>query len=199
MKVTATEIPGVLVLEPRVFADGRGDFFESFNAAAFAEAVGRQVAFVQDNQSTSRRHVLRGLHYQQPRPQGKLVRVVAGAVFDVAADIRPDSPTFGRWVGVELSADNRRQLWVPEGLAHGFLVLSDAAEVLYKTTTFYAPDCERCLRWDDPTLAIDWPLAAPPTLSPRDAAAGTLGNPGQVLPRVASNASAGGRDDRPGS
>jgi dTDP-4-dehydrorhamnose 3,5-epimerase len=174
MQVTPTEIPGVLVLEPRVFADDRGSFFESFNARAFAEAVGWEVAFVQDNQSTSRRHVLRGLHYQEPHPQGKLVRALAGTIFDVAADIRPGSPTFGHWVGVELSAENRRQLWVPEGLAHGFLVLSESAEVLYKTTDFYAPGCEKCLRWDDPTLAIQWPLAAPPVLSPRDAAAPLL-------------------------
>lgn len=174
MQVTPTEIPGVLILEPRVFADDRGAFFESFNARAFAAAVGREVSFVQDNQSTSRRHVLRGLHYQDPKPQGKLVRALAGAIFDVAADIRPESPTFGRWVGVELSAENRRQIWVPEGLAHGFLVLSELAEVLYKTTDFYAPDCEQCIRWDDPTLAIQWPLAAEPVLSPRDAAAATL-------------------------
>jgi len=174
VNVVATEIPGVLLLEPRVFTDDRGAFFESFNAAAFAAAVGRPVSFVQDNQSTSRRHVLRGLHYQEPRPQGKLVRVLAGAIFDVAADIRPGSPSFGRWVGIELSAENRRQLWVPEGLAHGFLVLSESAEVLYKTTDFYAPGCEKCLRWDDPTLGIRWPLSAPPLLSPRDAAATTL-------------------------
>lgn len=174
MNVVATEIPGVLLLEPRVFTDDRGAFFESFNAAAFAAAVGRPVSFVQDNQSTSRRHVLRGLHYQEPRPQGKLVRVVAGAIYDVAADIRPGSPSFGRWVGSELSAENRRQLWVPEGLAHGFLVLSESADVLYKTTDFYAPGCEKCLRWDDPTLGIRWPLSAPPLLSPRDAAAATL-------------------------
>lgn len=176
MNVVATEIPGVLLLEPRVFTDERGAFFESFNAAAFAAAVGRPVSFVQDNQSTSRRHVLRGLHYQEPKPQGKLVRVLAGGIYDVAADIRPDSPTFGRWVGVELTAENRRQLWVPEGLAHGFLVLSESAEVLYKTTDFYAPGCEKCLRWDDPTLGIRWPLSAPPLLSPRDAAGAVLGN-----------------------
>ena len=178
MNVTPTEIPDVLVLSPRVFADDRGSFFESFNRRAFAEAVGREVEFVQDNQSTSRRHVLRGLHYQEPQPQGKLVRALAGTIYDVAADIRPGSATFGRWVGVELSAANRRQLWVPEGLAHGFLVLSESAEVLYKTTDFYAPSCERCLRWDDPTLAIRWPLTAPPLLSPRDAAAPTLGDRG---------------------
>ena len=178
MKAMPTDIPGVLVLEPRVFTDDRGSFFESFNERAFTEAVGREVAFVQDNHSTSRRHVLRGLHYQEPKPQGKLIRVVAGAIYDVAADIRPGSPTFGRWVGVELSAENRRQLWVPEGLAHGFLVLSDTAEVLYKTTAFYAPNCEQCLRWDDPTLAIQWPLTGPPVLSPRDAAASLLARPG---------------------
>ena len=178
MTVTPTEIPGVLLLEPRVFADDRGAFFESFNARAFAEAVGQDVSFVQDNQSTSRRHVLRGLHYQEPNPQGKLVRALAGAIYDVAADIRPESPTFGRWVGVELSAENRRQLWVPEGLAHGFLVLSDSADVLYKTTDFYAPACEKCVRWDDPFLGIRWPLSAPPVLSPRDAAAPTLGDRG---------------------
>jgi len=177
VNVVATEIPGVLLLEPRVFTDDRGAFFESFNAAAFAAAVGRPVSFVQDNQSTSRRHVLRGLHYQEPKPQGKLVRVVAGVIYDVAADIRPGSSSFGRWVGVELSAANRRQLWVPEGLAHGFLVLSESAEVLYKTTDFYAPGCEKCLRWDDPTLAIRWPLSAPPLLSPRDAAGAVLGHP----------------------
>ena len=178
MNVTPTEIPDVLVLSPRVFADDRGSFFESFNRRAFAEAVGREVEFVQDNQSTSRRHVLRGLHYQEPQPQGKLVRALAGTIYDVAADIRPGSATFGRWVGVELSAANRLQLWVPEGLAHGFLVLSESADVLYKTTDFYAPSCERCLRWDDPTLAIRWPLTAPPLLSPRDAAAATLGDRG---------------------
>ena len=177
MTVTPTAIPDVLLLEPQVFTDDRGSFFESFNSRAFAEAVGREVAFVQDNHSTSRRHVLRGLHYQDPRPQGKLVRTLAGTIYDVAADIRPESPTFGRWVGVELSAENRRQLWVPEGLAHGFLVLSDVAEVLYKTTEFYAPGCEQCIRWDDPTLAIGWPLSAEPVLSPRDAAAGPLDRP----------------------
>ena len=174
MNVTPTVISDVLVVEPRVFTDDRGTFHESFNARAFAAAVGREIAFVQDNHSTSRRHVLRGLHYQDPRPQGKLVRCVIGTIFDVAADIRPGSPTFGRWVGVELSAANHRQLWVPEGLAHGFLVLSDSADVLYKTTDFYDPGCERCLRWDDPTLGIGWPLEGPPILSARDAAAACL-------------------------
>ncbi|MFM1903450.1 MAG: hypothetical protein RLZZ440_1350 [Planctomycetota bacterium] len=171
MKITATTIPGVLVIEPRVFADDRGAFFESYNSRAFAEAVGSPVEFVQDNQSTSRRHVLRGLHFQEPHAQGKLVRALAGTIYDVAADIRPDSPTYGTWVGVELSAENHKQLWVPEGLAHGFLVLSETAEVLYKTTDFYAPGCEKCIRWDDPRLAIAWPLTAEPLLSPRDAAA----------------------------
>lgn len=171
MKVTATTIPGVLVIEPRVFADDRGAFFESYNTRAFAEAVGSAVEFVQDNQSTSRRHVLRGLHFQEPHAQGKLVRALVGTIYDVAADIRPDSPTYGTWVGVELSAENHKQLWVPEGLAHGFLVLSETAEVLYKTTDYYAPGCEKCIRWDDPRLAIEWPLSADPLLSPRDAAA----------------------------
>jgi len=171
MKVTATNIPGVLVIEPRVFADDRGAFFESYNSQSFSEAVGEPIDFVQDNHSRSRRHVLRGLHFQDPHPQGKLVRALAGSIYDVAADIRPDSPTFGTWVGVELSAENHRQLWVPAGLAHGFLVLSETAEVLYKTTDFYAPGCEQCIRWDDPRLSIEWPLTAPPVLSPRDAEA----------------------------
>lgn len=170
MNVVRTEIPDVLILEPRVFEDERGCFFESFNHRAFEGAVGADVRFVQDNHSFSRKNVLRGLHYQVQHPQGKLVRVVRGAVFDVAADIRPGSPTHGRWVGVELSAENRRQLWVPPGLAHGFLVLSDCADFLYKTTDYYAPAHERCVVWDDPTLAIDWPLAGPPLLSPKDAA-----------------------------
>ena len=171
MKVTATTIPGVLVIEPRIFADDRGAFFESYNSRGFAEAVGSAVEFVQDNQSTSRRHVLRGLHFQEPHAQGKLVRALGGTIYDVAADIRPDSPTYGTWVGVELSAENHKQLWVPEELAHGFLVLSETAEVLYKTTDYYAPGCEKCIHWDDPRLAINWPLTAPPLLSPRDAEA----------------------------
>jgi dTDP-4-dehydrorhamnose 3,5-epimerase len=166
-----TDIPDVFILEPKVFGDDRGAFFESFNADVFRKATGFEGAFVQDNQSRSRRHVLRGLHYQDPKPQGKLIRVVAGAIFDVAVDIRPDSPTCGHWVGVELSAENRRQLWVPPGLAHGFLTLSDTADVLYKASDFYAPGCERCIRWDDPTVAIQWPLTGEPILSPRDAAA----------------------------
>lgn len=170
MNVVATAIPGVLILEPRIFTDERGSFHESFNQRVFEDAVGSPVSFVQDNHSHSRRGVLRGLHYQEVQPQGKLVRVVAGAVFDVAADIRPDSPTFGRWLGLELSAANRRQLWIPPGLAHGFLVLSDSADLLYKTTDYYAPQHERCVLWNDPTLAVQWPLAGPPILSPRDAA-----------------------------
>ena len=170
MNVTPTAIPDVLLLEPRVYADERGFFFESFNERAFTEAVGGPTRFVQDNHSHSVRGVLRGLHYQAAQPQGKLVRVVAGVVFDVAVDIRADSPTCGRWVGLELSAANRRQLWIPPGLAHGFLVLSDTADVLYKTTDYYAPREERCILWSDPTLAIGWPLAGPPILSAKDAA-----------------------------
>jgi dTDP-4-dehydrorhamnose 3,5-epimerase len=171
MKATATAIPGVLILDPTVYEDERGFFFESFNEATFAAAVGGPVAFVQDNHSRSRRHVLRGLHHQMPQPQGKLVRVVQGAVFDVAADIRPGSPTYGAWVGVELTADNRRQLWIPPGLAHGFLVLSDVADVLYKTTTYFLREGDRSIAWNDPTLAVAWPLTAEPILSAKDATA----------------------------
>lgn len=174
MNVIPTSIPGVLVLEPRVFGDSRGFFFESFNQRDFDQAIGWPTTFVQDNHSRSGRGVLRGLHYQALQPQGKLVRVVAGAVFDVAVDIRPDSPTCGRWMGVELTAENKRQLWIPPGLAHGFLVLSDTAEFLYKTTDFYAPEHERCIVWNDPVLDIRWPLAGPPNLSARDAAGMTF-------------------------
>jgi dTDP-4-dehydrorhamnose 3,5-epimerase len=174
MNATPTAVDGVLIMSPRVFEDARGHFFESFNQRAFEAAVGGPVTFVQDNHSFSRKNVLRGLHYQVEHPQGKLVRVVHGAVFDVAVDIRPESATFGRWVGVELSADNRRQLWVPPGLAHGFLVLSDTAEFLYKTTDYYAPSCERCILWNDPTLAIEWPLTELPVISPKDAQGMTL-------------------------
>jgi dTDP-4-dehydrorhamnose 3,5-epimerase len=176
MNVETTAIEGVLVLQPKVFGDARGFFLESFNQKVFDEAVGRHVDFVQDNHSRSARGVLRGLHFQRgEKAQGKLVRVVAGAVFDVAVDIRRDSPTFGRWVGVELSADNHRQMWVPPGLAHGFLVLSPTADFLYKTTEFYSPQHEGAVRWDDPDLAIAWPdVGAPPTLSAKDAAAGRL-------------------------
>jgi len=173
MKIEKTAIEGVLLLEPRVFGDARGFFMESFNQQAFDAAVGEPVAFVQDNHSRSARGVLRGLHFQRaPHAQGKLVRVVAGAVFDVAVDIRPGSATYGRWCGAELSADNHRQLWIPAGLAHGFLVLSDSADFLYKTTDYYAPQADGALRWDDPDIGIAWPDAgAPPLLSPKDAAA----------------------------
>ena len=170
MNVTPTAIPDVLLLTPKVFGDDRGFFFESFNAKAFRAVIGRDTHFVQDNHSRSGRGVLRGLHYQVEQPQGKLVRVVAGAVFDVAVDIRPDSSTFGRWVGVELTADNKHQLWIPPGLAHGFLVLSETAEFLYKTTDYYAPAHERCILWNDPVLDIRWPLAGQPILSAKDAA-----------------------------
>lgn len=169
MNVIQTAIPEVLILEPRVFGDARGFFFESYNQRAFQDATGWAPAFVQDNHSGSARGVLRGLHYQIRQPQGKLVRVVAGEVYDVAVDLRQSSPTFGRWVGSHLSADNRRQMWVPPGFAHGFLVLSEFAEVLYKATDFYAPEHERCIAWNDPGLAIDWPLDGPPMLSAKDA------------------------------
>lgn len=170
MQVTATAIADVLLLEPKVFGDERGFFFESFNARVFKEATGLDVTFVQDNHSKSARHVLRGLHYQTQQAQGKLVRVVAGEVFDVVADIRPESPTYGKWIGEILSAQNQRQLWVPQGLAHGFLVLSENAEFLYKTTDYYAPQFEKCIAWNDSTLSIDWPLhGAMPSLSAKDA------------------------------
>ncbi|HEY0286017.1 MAG TPA: dTDP-4-dehydrorhamnose 3,5-epimerase [Pseudomonas sp.] len=168
MKVTASEVPDVLIIEPKVFGDERGFFYESFNAKAFAEQTGVTAQFVQDNHSRSQKGVLRGLHYQVEHAQGKLVRVTAGEVFDVAVDIRRSSPTFGRWVGVHLSAQNARQLWIPPGFAHGFLVLSDDAEFLYKTTDYYTPSAERCIRWDDPELAIDWGVSAPPKLSAKD-------------------------------
>jgi len=158
VNVIPTAIPDVLVMEPKVFGDERGFFFESFNRRAFAAAVGRDADFVQDNHSRSARGVLRGLHYQIEQAQGKLVRVVSGAVFDVAVDIRRSSPTFGKWVGEILSAENKRMLWVPEGFAHGFLVLSETADFLYKTTDYYAPAAERSIAWDDPTLAVQWPL-----------------------------------------
>ncbi|MGZ4994368.1 MAG: dTDP-4-dehydrorhamnose 3,5-epimerase [Methylobacter sp.] len=169
MKAIPTALPDVLVIEPKVFGDGRGFFFESFNQAQFEAAIGRPVHFVQDNHSRSVKNVLRGLHYQIQQPQGKLVRVVAGEVFDVAVDIRKSSPTFGQWVGEILSADNKRQLWIPEGFAHGFLVLSDTAEFLYKTTDYYAPEYERSIAWNAPTLAINWPLQTTPVLSAKDA------------------------------
>jgi len=170
MKVTATAIADVLLLEPKIFGDDRGFFFESFNARVFAQATGLNVTFVQDNHSKSARHVLRGLHYQTQQAQGKLVRVVSGEVFDVVADVRPESPTYGTWVGEILSAHNHRQMWVPPGLAHGFLVLSETAEFLYKTTDYYAPEFERCIAWNDKKLNIDWPLSgATPSLSAKDA------------------------------
>ena len=169
MNATPLAIADVLLLEPRVFGDDRGFFFESHNQVVFDRLVGQETRFVQDNHSLSARGVLRGLHYQIRQPQGKLVRVIAGEVFDVAVDIRRGSPTFGRWVGEVLSAANRRQLWIPPGLAHGFVVLSESAEFLYKTTDYWAAHYERCIRWDDPTLAIDWPLAVPPVLSGKDA------------------------------
>ena len=167
MKATRLAIPDVVLIEPKVFGDARGFFFESFNQKAFNEATGTQHEFVQDNHSRSAKGVLRGLHYQVQQPQGKLVRVVRGAVFDVAVDIRKGSPTFGQWVGEELSEDNHRQLWVPPGFAHGFVVLSDTAEFLYKTTDYYAPQFERCIMWNDPTLDIDWPTQLP-ILSDKD-------------------------------
>ncbi len=174
MKASATAIEGVLILEPKVFGDTRGFFMESYNRRTFADVSGLDIDFVQDNHSRSARGVLRGLHYQLRQPQGKLVRVAAGAVFDVAVDIRRASPTFGRWVGVELTAENQRQLWVPAGLAHGFVVLSESADFLYKTTDYYAPEHERCIAWDDPAIGIAWPLAAhgihAPLLSAKDRA-----------------------------
>lgn len=170
MNVTPTAIPDLLLLEPRVFRDGRGSFFESYNRSVFAAATGLEVDFVQDNQSRSGPGVLRGLHYQIRQPQGKLVRVAAGAIFDVAVDLRRGSPTFGRWAGAELSSENFRQMWVPAGFAHGFLVLGgEAADVIYKTTDYYAPAHERCLRWNDPEIAIEWPpIVGEPVLSPKD-------------------------------
>lgn len=173
MQIERTAIDGVLILRPKVFGDPRGFFLESFNQRGFDAAAGREVRFVQDNHSRSGRGVLRGLHFQRaPHAQGKLVRVTQGTVWDVAVDIRPDSPTFGRWVGAELSGENHVQFWLPEGMAHGFVVLSDSADFLYKTTDYYAPQAEGAIRWDDPDLAIAWPaLGAPPTLSGKDAAA----------------------------
>lgn len=171
MKATPTAIPEVLVIEPKVFGDARGFFYESFNGRAFDEAVGRHVEFVQDNHSRSAKGVLRGLHYQLAQTQGKLVRVARGAVFDVAVDIRRTSPTFGQWVGVELTEDNHKQLWVPEGFAHGFLVLSESADFLYKTTDYYAPAHERAIRWDDKAVGIRWPdIGIAPILSAKDLA-----------------------------
>jgi dTDP-4-dehydrorhamnose 3,5-epimerase len=171
-----TEIPDVWILEPKVFGDERGFFYESFNANQFREATGVADEFVQDNHSRSAKNVLRGLHYQVQQPQGKLVRVVSGAVFDVAVDIRAKSPTFGKWVGVELSAENKRQLWIPKGFAHGFVVTSESAEFLYKTTDYYAPQFERSIRWDDPEIGIQWPAGIMPILSKKDDAAHSFAN-----------------------
>ncbi|MDM0049019.1 dTDP-4-dehydrorhamnose 3,5-epimerase [Variovorax sp. J22R115] len=177
MKVKPTSIPDVLVIEPKVFGDARGFFYESFNQIAFDEAVGRHVDFVQDNHSRSAKGVLRGLHYQIKQTQGKLVRCVRGAVFDVAVDIRKSSSTFGKWVGVELTEDNHRQLWVPEGFAHGFVVTSETADFLYKTTDYYAPMHERCILWDDGQIGIKWPVASigTPRLSAKDAGGSCIG------------------------
>lgn len=169
MKVTPTAIADVLVIEPRVFGDARGFFFESFNQKTFNEATGLDLKFVQDNHSRSAKGVLRGLHYQLQQPQGKLVRVVRGAVFDVAVDVRKHSPTFGQWTGIELSEDNHKQFWVPAGFAHGFMVLSESADFLYKTTDYYAPAHERCIAWDEPSIGIQWPdIGMPPQLSFKD-------------------------------
>lgn len=169
MQAQATAIAEVKVLEPRVFGDERGYFFEAYNRSVFEQLLQAEPVFVQDNQSRSARGVLRGLHYQIQQAQGKLVRVLRGEIYDVAVDIRRSSATYGRWVGVQLSAQNHKQLWVPEGFAHGFYVMSDYAEVLYKTTDFYAPEHERSIRWDDPDLAIEWPIDGSPTLSSKDA------------------------------
>ncbi len=175
MNVLPTKIPEVVIVEPRIFSDQRGFFYESYNHKVFCENVGVDVRFVQDNHSCSQRNVLRGLHYQIQQPQGKLVRVIAGEILDVAVDIRKNSPSFGQWVSCILSAENKRQIWVPVGFAHGFVVLSETTEVLYKTTDYYAPQHERCILWDDADLAIDWNLAVtPPILSPKDRAGQTL-------------------------
>jgi len=174
MKVTPAAIPDVLLLEPKVFGDGRGFFLESYNRRVFHSATGMEADFVQDNHSRSAKGVLRGLHYQLRQPQGKLVRVTRGAVFDVAVDLRRSSPHFGRWVGAVLSEEDQRQLWIPPGFAHGFLVLTDSADFLYKTTDYYAPEHERCIAWNDPAIGIAWPLAGAPVLSPKDAAGALL-------------------------
>lgn len=181
MNILPTEIADVLIIEPKLFSDARGFFYESYNQKAFSEKAKISADFVQDNHSRSSQNVLRGLHYQVQQPQGKLVRAIAGAIFDVAVDIRKSSPTFGQWVGCLLSAENKRQLWIPSGFAHGFLVISEAAEVLYKTTNYYAPQHERCLLWNDPDLAIDWPLTDSPVLSVKDQA-GQPFNIAEVFP-----------------
>ena len=175
MKVVPTSLPEVLLIEPKVFGDDRGFFFESFNERAFTETVGRPVTFVQDNHSRSAKHVLRGLHYQVEQTQGKLVRVARGSVYDIAVDLRRSSPRFGQWVAVELSEENHRQLWIPEGFGHGFMVTSDSADFLYKTTDYWAPQHERCIAWNEPTLSIDWPLdGATPIVSGKDQAGARL-------------------------
>ena len=175
MLVETTNLPGVMVLTPRSFGDDRGFFFESFNARAFSDSACENVQFVQDNHSKSSRGVLRGLHYQLGKPQGKLVRVIEGSIFDVAVDIRTGSPNFGQWVGVELTADNKKQLWVPPDFAHGFVVISESAQVLYKATDFYSPQHERSIIWNDDTIGIPWPdISIPPTLSAKDAQAPSL-------------------------
>ncbi|MFH0780724.1 MAG: dTDP-4-dehydrorhamnose 3,5-epimerase [Pseudomonadota bacterium] len=176
MKVTPTAIPEVLLIEPKVFGDARGFFFESFNLRQWQEKTGIDRVFVQDNHSRSDKGVLRGVHYQIRQPQGKLVRVVVGEVFDVAVDLRRASATFGKWVGAILSADNKKQLWVPEGFGHGFVVLSETAEFLYRTTDYYAPEHERCIVWNDPDLKIDWPISEAPVLSPKDTAGAAFRN-----------------------
>ena len=168
MKITPTELPDVLLIEPKIFGDERGFLFESFNARSFAESTGISTPFVQDNHSRSARNVLRGLHYQVQQVQGKLVRVTSGSVYDVSVDLRRSSSTFGQWTGTTLSAENRRMLWIPPGFGHGFLVTSDAAEFLYKTTDYWAPAHERCIKWDDPQLAIQWPLQGVPIVSAKD-------------------------------
>ncbi len=169
MKVTPTAIPDVLLIEPKVHGDARGFFFESFNERDFRQAAGFAPSFVQDNHSRSTKNILRGMHYQLTKPQGKLVRVVRGAVFDVAVDMRKSSPAYGKYVGTELSEDNHKQLWVPPGFAHGFLTLTDSADFLYKTTDYYAPEDEHCVMWNDKTVNIAWPLHGEPKISPRDA------------------------------
>ncbi len=177
MKTIPTAIADVLIIEPKVFGDTRGFFFESFNQRDFRQATGQTVNFVQDNHSRSAKGVLRGLHYQIEQPQGKLVRVVRGSVFDVAVDLRKSSATFGQWVGVELTEENNRQMWIPPGFAHGFLTLSDTADFLYKTTDYYAPQFERCIAWDDPALAVAWPLSdGPPQVSVKDQTGLALAN-----------------------
>jgi len=174
MRTRQTAIPDVIIIEPDVFEDERGFFFESYNARRFAELTGVNANFVQDNHTKSAKNVLRGLHYQVRQAQGKLVRVVAGEVFDVAVDIRKSSKTFGQWVGVTLSAENKRQLWIPEGFAHGFVVVSDIAELLYKATNYWAPEFERCIAWNDPVISIEWPLGVDPILSDNDKKGGVV-------------------------